>query len=258
MNGSAQVQPAAPLRKVSSTSSAPGGRAKNVVFVTGTDTGVGKTVLTALLLCFLRQEGHRALAVKPFCAGDRADVDLLHDCQDAELSREEISPFHFEEPVAPAIAARLHGRRITLRRACAHVHWAAARCDWLLVEGCGGLMVPLGDRFLVADWIAALSCPVVVVAPNRIGVINHSILTINALRILNISRIQPILLNQGCVDASCKTNASCLAELLAPLRLFEIPFLGRNAFGFKRLRADSKKLKKVLAQIWTSVTVAAL
>ena len=83
-----------------------------IIFVTGTDTGVGKTLLTASLLHYLRQAGVNALAMKPFCSGGTGDVDLLQQIQGAEHPAEEINPFYFPEPVAPYVAARWQRRRI--------------------------------------------------------------------------------------------------------------------------------------------------
>src|SRR5947209_4920543 len=88
-----------------------------IIFVTGTDTGVGKTLLTAVLLSHLRQQGVHALAMKPFCSGCEAgltDVDILYRLQDQELATHEINPFFFPEPLAPLVAARCHRVRITL------------------------------------------------------------------------------------------------------------------------------------------------
>src|SRR5438094_393958 len=97
-----------------------------IIFITGTDTGVGKTVLTGLLLTHLRQTGVRALALKPFCSAGRADAELLHDLQDGELTLDEINPFHFKEPLAPLVAARLHRRKISLDQVLTHTRQIAA------------------------------------------------------------------------------------------------------------------------------------
>src|SRR5258705_9807549 len=90
-------------------------RPGKIIFVTGTDTGVGKTLLTGLLLHHLRTEGCHALAMKPFCSGGRGDVEFLHALQDGELSEREINPFYFHEPVAPLLAARKNARAIHLK-----------------------------------------------------------------------------------------------------------------------------------------------
>ncbi|MCL5097200.1 MAG: dethiobiotin synthase, partial [Candidatus Omnitrophica bacterium] len=97
------------------------------VFITGTDTGVGKTVLTALLLAYLRRQGRIVWAIKPFCTGRRGDVRLLHRLQDGELTLAEINPFHFSEPVAPLVAMRRSGCKVSLSAVLRHIHGEDAR-----------------------------------------------------------------------------------------------------------------------------------
>src|SRR5215510_11029750 len=109
-----------------------------VIFITGTDTGVGKTLLTGLLLAHLRQNNVHALAMKPFCSGDRADVELLHKLQDGELARDEINPFYFSRPLAPAVAARKGNRSVPLPEVLRRIEVLEKRCDLLLIEGIGG------------------------------------------------------------------------------------------------------------------------
>ena len=92
-----------------------------IIFITGTDTGVGKTVLTALLLRHLRRSGRAAFAMKPFTCGSRSDAKLLHALQNRELTLNEINPFYFREPVAPLVAAHKQGRDITLRDTLANI-----------------------------------------------------------------------------------------------------------------------------------------
>src|SRR6476469_2720446 len=100
-----------------------------IVFITGTDTGVGKTLLTGLLLCHLRARGARALALKPFCSGSRGDAQLLHDLQDGDLTLEEVNPFYFPEPVAPLVSARKHKRKIPLDEVIQHISSVATRVE---------------------------------------------------------------------------------------------------------------------------------
>src|SRR4051812_15300908 len=116
---------------------------KKILFITGTDTGVGKTLFTALLLHHLRATGCRALAMKPFCSGGRGDVKLLQSLQPGELSDEEMNPFYFKDPVAPLVATEARKKRIHLSDVIARVQVVQAQCDVLLIEGSGGLLVPL-------------------------------------------------------------------------------------------------------------------
>ena len=116
-----------------------------ILFVTGTDTGVGKTLLTSLLLCFLRQRGVHALAIKPFCSGDRADAKVIARLQPSELSMAQINPHFFPEPVAPWVAAGKGREAIRLSKVIRHIKGIARKCDYLIVEGCGGLKVTVGQ-----------------------------------------------------------------------------------------------------------------
>src|SRR5690242_1368759 len=142
------------------------------IFITGTDTGVGKTLLTGLLLSHLRQNNVHALAMKPFCSGDRADVDLLYSLQDGELARDEINPFYFAKPLAPAAAARKDKPSVPLNEVLARIETVGKRCDLLLVEGIGGACVPLARDYLVADVIRQSGCKTIVVGSNRLGTIH--------------------------------------------------------------------------------------
>ena len=128
---------------------------KKIIFVTGTDTGVGKTVLTALLLAHLRGQGRDALAMKPFCSGSRGDARLLHGLQDGCLTLDEVNPFYYDKPVAPAAAPR----RVPFPDALARIRALANRCEVLLIEGAGGLLAPLGDDYTARELIARTALP---------------------------------------------------------------------------------------------------
>lgn len=220
-------------------------RMGKIIFVTGTDTGVGKTLFTGLLLHHLRTTGHHALAMKPFCSGGTGDVEFLSGIQNGELSREEMNPFYFSEPVAPLVAARRRRRKISLTDAVRKIESVAGRCEILLIEGSGGLLVPLGEKFSVRDLIAKLNCEVIVVSRNRLGTINHTLLTVGALRNLRGKKIKVVLMNGSETDFSSATNGSVLKELIHPLRLVSIGFLGENT----PLKNKYKKVKKTLARV---------
>src|SRR5439155_5445206 len=107
---------------------------------------------------------------------------ILHSLQHSEISRGDVNPFYFPEPVAPLVSARKHRRRISLSTALKVIQNVANQCHTLLVEGSGGLLVPLGEGYTVADLITALSCAVLVVCRIRLGTINHTLLTAESLR----------------------------------------------------------------------------
>jgi dethiobiotin synthetase len=223
--------------------------AQRIIFITGTDTGVGKTLLTGLLLQHLRRNGCHALAMKPFCSGGRMDVDLLHAVQEAELTPDEINPFHFSEPVAPLVAARKHHRSIRLQEVLRRIGNCVQRCECLLVEGAGGLLVPLGEGYNVADLITRLNCEVIVVSRNRLGTINHTLLTVRALQRAGINAIKVVLMSVGSGDESSPSNPLILAELLGRVPVLPVGFLGRNPLRPEAVKARQKIVEKILAAI---------
>jgi dethiobiotin synthetase len=199
-----------------------------LIFITGTDTGVGKTLLTSLLLAHLRGRGIRALALKPFCSGSRSDATRLRSLMDHELTLDEINPFYFPEPLAPLVAARKHRRRIFLRQVLSHISritYHASRIT-LLIEGAGGLLAPLGEDCTALDIIRGLACEVLLVAPNKLGTINHTLLTLRTLQFSAPPRsTRIVLMNCRSPDPSAASNPRILSELLAPIPVHTFPFL---------------------------------
>jgi dethiobiotin synthetase len=223
--------------------------AQRIIFITGTDTGVGKTLLTGLLVHHLRQSGCHALAMKPFCSGSREDTEFLRAAQDSELTDDEINPFFFNEPLAPLVAARTHGRSLRLPEVLRRISRLAGRCQCLLIEGIGGAMVPLGEGFSVMTLIAKLGAEPIVVSRNRLGAINHTLLTVNALRQAGIKCIKTVLMSCPHPDRSAESNGRMLSELLAPTPVHTFPFLRENPMRSGAINSAQKKVKKTLAQI---------
>jgi dethiobiotin synthetase len=223
-------------------------RVSKIIFVTGTDTGVGKTLLTALLLRHLRECGCNALAMKPFCSGGRADVELLQSLQPGEISDSEASPFCFSEPVAPWVSLRKQRRKISVEDVVDHIRRVQKKCEILMVEGSGGLLVPLAENLLVVDLIARLKPRVIVVARNRLGTINHTLLTLESLRSKGLRKISVVLMDGEKADMSSSTNAQVLQKW-AGAPVFHLPFLGRNSSRGTAVKNSQKKIKKMLAQI---------
>jgi dethiobiotin synthetase len=218
-----------------------------IVFITGTDTGVGKTLLTALLLVHLRAHGCHALGMKPFCSGPPDDVRILHRAQQGEIPHSMISPFQFAEPVAPLLAARMNRRRVSSSEVVERVHCLAERCELLLVEGAGGLLAPLGENYSAAEVIKTLRCPVLLAAGNKLGAINHSLLTLRALRSLGCPGIAITLMDGRKADLATQHNHRLLSELAAPTSVIRLPFLGPNATSLPCLKKSGKKIQKTLA-----------
>jgi dethiobiotin synthetase len=156
-------------------------------FVTGTDTGVGKTVLAAAMLAALRAEGVRVAAFKPVVTGldepepgRPADHELLGAA--AGLAPSAVAPQTFGPAVSPHLAAELAGTTVDPAAAIAAARAAGATADAIVVEGIGGLLVPLTTAFTVRDFAVALGLPVVIAARPGLGTISHTLLTVEAAR----------------------------------------------------------------------------
>jgi dethiobiotin synthetase len=162
------------------------------VFVTGTDTGVGKTVVTAALALALKQRGIDVGVVKPVESGG-GDAEALKQLAELDEPLEEIAPFRFAEPLAPLVAARAEGRELALGQVHARVNESAARHELTLVEGAGGVLVPAGEGWTILDLAAALGLPVLVVARAGLGTVNHSLLTVDAVRRAGLDVIGVVL-----------------------------------------------------------------
>jgi dethiobiotin synthetase len=201
---------------------------KRIFFITGTDTGAGKTVLTALLAQFLRECGVNAAALKPLCSGGRADARALQAAMGGALSLDEINPWHCRAPNAPLLAARRERKSVRLSAVLAHVRAMQKRFDVLLVEGAGGLLSPLGGDFDSGDLLAALDALPVVVAMNRLGAVNHVLLTLKALPRRAAGRACVVWMSPPKRDAAVVTNAGLLAEFFDAKRIFTLQWLGEN------------------------------
>ena len=202
-----------------------GGSHRNVVFVTGTDTGVGKTMLTTWLTRHLRERGTDAVALKPLCSGGRDDAKTLHGANGGVLALDEVNPWHFRLPVAPVLAARREGRGVTLTEVVAHARAVAQRFEMVLVEGAGGLLSPLGKGFDNRDLLMALRAVPLIVVPNRLGAVNQARLVLGALPKLARKRSVVVLVEQRTKDAAARTNAPLLAELEPGVMICSLPWL---------------------------------
>jgi dethiobiotin synthetase len=163
------------------------GRSRGV-FVTGTDTGVGKTVVAVALLRALSAGGVRAIGMKPVAAGiepgehDNADVRALVAASGVDAPRALVNPYAFAEPIAPHAAAALEARAIDLQRLRDAFTELAQRADAVVVEGAGGAMVPIDRRHDMLDIALAFRIPVVLVVGVRLGCLNHALLSALAIR----------------------------------------------------------------------------
>jgi len=165
------------------------------VFITGTDTGVGKTAFSYELVKYWREKGYNAIGLKPISTGGREDAIRLWEASDRRTSLDNLNPFYFSEPMAPAIAAELEGKFIHLmdvQKAIAHMMESFSH---VVIEGIGGWLTPISRKWLLRDLVQILHCSVVIVAHTRLGYLNHTFLTIENILAADVS-IKGLVLNQ--------------------------------------------------------------
>jgi dethiobiotin synthetase len=192
-------------------------------FITGTDTAVGKTYVTSLLTRALRRAGFDTVALKPICCGSRDDVEALCAASDNELSADNSNPLWFQSPVAPLVAARLENRDLDLEALGAWFEHHRKRRRSLLIEGAGGWLVPLTPKATVANLAALFGLPVLLVVGNRLGCLNHTLLTIESIRARGLD-CRGIVLNTlpGSPSVATETNKRTLEEVCDVPILFDI------------------------------------
>ncbi len=182
-------------------------------FLTGTDTGVGKTHVARLLLEALRAQGIDAVGYKPLSCGDREDGNILARASGG-TALDEVNPVHLQTPVAPHVACLLEDRIIHPADLVAgYLHLAAAHTA-VIVEGVGGWEVPLTADYRVSDLAKDLALPVILVAANRLGALNHILLTVDAIRAKGLA-CAGIILNQldDELDTAMISNKGVLEDL---------------------------------------------
>jgi len=185
------------------------------IFITGTDTGVGKTYFTALLTRALRKRSVPAIPLKPISAGDRTDSILLSEATGGAISPIEINPVHFSAPLSPYAASMVEGRPFPWGILRERTEKLAQNYQGpFLVEGAGGWRVPLDSSLGIREWAQELSLPVVVVARNSLGTLNHTLLTVDSIRQSNLPLLG-VVLNDTTPkpDDSSITNPAVLEQL---------------------------------------------
>ena len=194
-------------------------------FVTGTDTGVGKTRISAMLIRALRAKGVDAVGMKPICCGEREDSELLHAASGGAATLNSINPVWLRPPVAPYTASIIEERIIDLALIRETFARLAASHTSVIVEGAGGWLVPITRDYSIADLAADLALPVIIVAANRLGAINHTRLTVAAVQASGL-RCAGVILNHVHApaedDPAVITNRSILEDLLPVPILAEI------------------------------------
>jgi dethiobiotin synthetase len=194
--------------------------------ITGTDTGVGKTVIASAAVAWLRNRRLNVAAMKPIETGDElSDARLLREAAGAIYPLEDVCPIHFREPVAPFTAA--HRSRTTVNISLlddVYSRLTAGR-DAIVVEGAGGLLVPITREISFATLFKRWNLTLVIVAANKLGVLNHTLLTLSAAQSRGIA-VAGIVLNDiplEPLDASVDSNFEVLMQLITDIPVISFP-----------------------------------
>lgn len=213
---------------------------KQAYFVTGTDLEVGKSLIaTGMLHTAALSWDMKVLGLKPVVAGKGDDMDRLMEASNVDAPRRYLNPYHFEEPVAPNIAAKGVGKVIDLNHIQHCFEEVRTMADLVIVEGIGGFCAPLNDTQTQADLAEQLGLPVILVVGLRQGCLSHTLLTVEAIK----ARGLPI---SGWVANEMELDMMCISETVGTLKDFlaDIPLLG---FIRYQSHPDGKTLVKQLA-----------
>jgi len=223
------------------------------LFITGADTGIGKTHVGVRLARAWRQAGRRIEVFKPAesgCVDGRpADALALLEAAQSDRTIQEVCPYRLAAPLAPAVAAAREGVRIDFDFLRRRVSELAAATDALLVEGAGGLLVPLTGSQTYLDFILAAGLPVLIVAGNKLGCINHTLLTERALLAAG-ARVIGITMNnfQGTAAPDALSNPEEIERMARSPLLGVWPYC--PAENAERLRPDEERLAARVWEAW--------
>lgn len=194
------------------------------IFVTATDTGVGKTVFSCGLVCLLKKRGIDVGVMKPFTSGNRQDALLLLQAQDylspspllgegrGEEIIAEVNPQFFPKPLAPYIAAKLKKKKINLKKVFRSFDKILQKHKFVVVEGIGGVLVPLTKKYFLIDLIKDFGLPTIVVARAGLGTINHTLLTLKTLKEKGIKVLGVVLNGTKNKSLAERTNQAVISQ----------------------------------------------
>ena len=216
---------------------------KRGIFITGTDTDVGKTWIASGIAAALHKRGIDVGVYKPFMSGykredPQSDAAILKAMSGDGNALDQINPYAFEEPLAPYVAASRQGLDIRQADVTTHFKTIQPTHDFFIVEGAGGLMAPLGQDFHVGDLAADFGLPVVMIAKCGLGTVNHTLLTIEKLRQLGLE-ITGIIMNgfhDDVTDVPEQTNRALLEAFT------DVPIIGEVPFRYRLRKSEHIQL----------------
>jgi dethiobiotin synthetase len=199
------------------------------IFVTGTDTGVGKTVITAALAWTLKQSGKKVVVMKPIQTGTSAaglmDIEFVQRVIGTDYPIEEVCPYRFPLPLAPSVAASFVGQKVDLDKIRSAFHKLDSAHDTVVVEGAGGLLVPIIEDYLMADLAFDLNLALLIVIRPSLGTLNHTLLTVDSARTRGL-KVLGIVINRfpSNPDLAEKTNPELIIRMTGEPLLGVFPF----------------------------------
>jgi dethiobiotin synthetase len=207
------------------------------IFVSGTGTDVGKTFVTATLIRHFRAAGRAVEAIKPVVSGfdpatlQMSDPGVLLAALGGSVTIEEverIAPWRFAAPLSPDLAAAREGRTIVFDELLDFSRRAAATRNLLLIEGVGGIMVPLDEKHTVLDWMKALHIPVLLVTGSYLGTISHTLTALHVLAQRNLDIVAVVVSESQISGATLDQTVATIARFAQPLDVIGVPRLTQD------------------------------
>lgn len=223
--------------------------------VVGSDTGVGKTVFSGLFGKYLVDRGLSLRIIKPFCSGGREDIEFLQAAHGVYL-QSKLNYWYADDPISPAAWELRYDEKIDFSNIIEKLKMEMHQDDYdvLMIEGVGGLLAPITSKFTVASLGQELGSNLIIVAPNRVGVINHVLLTVEAALVRGLSVACVLLIGQKGEDATVVDNKELILFHLPYIPgfkgVFEFPWLGEGADNPNLILKNVKKAEVVLKRIF--------
>lgn len=189
----------------------------NGIFITGTDTDVGKTFVASGLAACMKEDGIDIGVMKPVATGSRSDADLLIKASNVKDAIDDMNPIYLSVAASPLAASRLLGEGIDISKIKRSFERLMSKHEYMIVEGIGGIMVPITQSYLVIDMIRELELPVLIVCRGALGTINHTLLTIHACK-TNSIKISGIIANN--ISNRMESKSIDIIKELTDLPLF--------------------------------------
>jgi len=184
------------------------------LFITGTDTGAGKTYVSSLIIESLRAEGLKTVGYKPICCGGREDAYALKKASGDEVDLERVNPCWMRTPAAPYVAGMFENRELEIPSLVEGCRDLASDHEVVIAEGVGGWMVPISKEYMVADLARDIGMPVILVVGNRLGALNQTLLTVQSMRAAGVEPAGMIFNNLvDELDTAAITNKGIAEDL---------------------------------------------